>query len=94
MLNSRIQQRFLKENSVYLPLISVELSKGEIKLRLSEAILHFPKKVQNFQFLSQPAIPGHREMLSEVSIDKNRLILDFTDVLYRNTVFPQNEPVR
>ena len=44
MLNGRIQQRILKEDSVYLQLSSVELSKGEKKLRLPEAVLRFPKK--------------------------------------------------
>ena len=32
--------------------------------------------------------------MSEVSIDKNHLILGFTDFRYRNAVFPQNEFVR
>jgi len=44
MLNGRIQQRILKEDTVRLQLSSVELSKGDKKLRLPEAILHFPKK--------------------------------------------------
>ena len=94
MLNGRIQQRILKEDSVYLQLSSVELSNGEKKLRLPEAVLHFPKKkrrIFNFYRGRQLQIIGQ---LSEISLDKNRLNLGFTDFRYRNAVFPQAELVR
>ena len=45
-INGRIQQRILKEDSVYL-----QLSEGENKWRLPEAVLNFPKKrrrISNF----------------------------------------------
>ena len=94
MLNGRIQQRILKEDTVRLQLSSVELSKGDKKLRLPEAILHFPKKrrrIFNFYHGRQLQVIGQ---LSEVSIDKYRLNLGFTDFRYRNAIYPQTELFR
>jgi len=94
MLNGRIQQRILKEDTVRLQLSSVELSKGEKKLHLPEAVLYFPKKrrrIYNFYRGRHLQVIGQ---LSEVSIDKNRLNLGFADFRYRNAIYPQSELFR
>ena len=94
MLNGRIQQRILKEDTVRLQLSSVELSKGEKKLQLPEAVLYFPKKrrrIYNFYRGRHLQVIGQ---LSEVSIDKNRLNLGFADFRYRNAIYPQSELFR
>ena len=94
MLNGRIQQRILKGDTVSLKLSLVELSKGEKKILLPEAILHFPKKrrrISSFYRGRQLQVIGQ---LSEVRIDKNRLNLGFADFRYRNAIYPQNELLR
>ena len=89
MLNDRIPYRISKEDSVYL-----QLSKSAKNWEFQNQSYTFLKKlrrISNFYQSRQLQVIG---LFSEVSIDKNRLILGFTDFRYRNAVSPQNELVR
>ena len=89
MLNGRIQKLIFNEDSVCRQLSSVELSSGEKNWDFQKQFYTFLKKYRicNFYRGRQLKVIG---LLSEVSIDKNRLILGFTDFRYRKAVFPQN----
>ena len=89
MLNGRIQQGILKEDSVYLQLSSVEwnLAKAKKSWDFQKLFYTFLKKLRIYNFYCgrQLQVIG---LLREVSIDKNRLILGFTNFRYQNAVFP------
>ena len=89
MVNGRIQQGIPKEDSVYLQLSSVEwnLAKAKKSWDFQKLFYTFLKKLRIYNFYRgrQLQVIG---LLSEVSIDKNSLILGFTNFRYPNAVFP------
>ena len=89
MLNGGIHQQILKEDSVYLQLSLVEwnLAKAKKSWDFQKLFYTFLKKLRIYNFYRgrQLQVIG---LLREVSIDKNRLILGFTNFRYRNAVFP------
>ncbi len=91
MLNGKIQERIVENDTIRLQLNSVEVIKGEQKQWLPEAILSFPKtsrRISSFYRGRKLQVIGR---LDHVSIKKNRLNLAFSKFRYRNAISPQNK---
>ena len=91
MLNGRIQERIVENDTIRLQLNSVDVIKGEQKQWLPEAILSFPKtsrRISSFYRGRKLQVIGR---LDHVSIKKNRLNLAFSKFRYRNAISPQNK---
>jgi len=91
MLNGRIQERIVENDTIRLQLNSVDVIKGEQKQWLPEAILSFPKtsrRISSFYRGRKLQVIGR---LDHVSIKKNRLNLAFSEFRYRNAISPQNK---
>jgi len=94
MLNGKIQERFINEDTIRLHLNSVDIIKGEKKQWLPEVMLSFPKKrrrISSFYRGRQLQVIGR---LNEVGVENNRLHLAFTEFRYRNAIYPQNKLFR
>ena len=91
MLNGRIQERIVENDTIRLQLNSVDVIKGEQKQWLPEAILSFPetsRRISSFYRGRKLQVIGR---LDHVSIKKNRLNLAFSEFRYRNAISPQNK---
>ena len=91
MLNGKIQERIVENDTIRLQLNSVDVIKGEQKQWLPEAILSFPKtsrRISSFYRGRKLQVIGR---LDHVSIKKNRLNLAFSEFRYRNAISPQNK---
>ena len=91
MLNGRIQERIVENDTIRLQLNSVDVIKGEQKQWLPEAILSFPKtsrRISSFYRGRKLQVIGR---LDHVSIKKNRLNLAFSKFRYRNAISPQTK---
>jgi ComEC/Rec2-related protein len=91
MLNGKIQERIVGNDTIRLQLNSVDVIKGEQKQWLPEAILSFPKtsrRISSFYRGRKLQVIGR---LDHVSIKKNRLNLAFSEFRYRNAISPQNK---
>ena len=91
MLNGKIQERIVENDTIRLQLNSVDVIKGEQKQWLPEAILSFPKtsrRISSFYRGRKLQVIGR---LDHVSIKKNRLNLAFSKFRYRNAISPQNK---
>jgi ComEC/Rec2-related protein len=91
MLNGKIQERIVENDTIRLQLNSVDVIKGEQKQWLPEAILSFPKtsrRISSFYRGRKLQVIGR---LDHVSIKKNRLNLAFSEFQYRNAISPQNK---
>jgi len=91
MLNGKIQERIVGNDTIRLQLNSVDVIKGEQKQWLPEAILSFPKtsrRISSFYRGRKLQVIGR---LDHVSIKKNRLNLAFSKFRYRNAISPQNK---
>ena len=94
MLNGKIQERFINEDTIRLHLNSVDIIKDENKQWLPEVMLSFPKKrrrISSFYRGRQLQVIGR---LNEVGVENNRLHLAFTEFRYRNAIYPQNKLFR
>ena len=91
MLNGRIQERIVENDTIRLQLNSVDVIKGEQKQWLPEAILSFPetsRRISSFYRGRKLQVIGR---LDHVSIKKNRLNLAFSEFRYRNAISPQTK---
>ena len=91
MLNGKIQERIVENDTIRLQLNSVDVIKGEQKQWLPEVILSFPKtsrRISSFYRGRKLQVIGR---LDHVSIKKNRLNLAFSEFRYRNAISPQNK---
>ena len=91
MLNGKIQERIVENDTIRLQLNSVDVIKGEQKQWLPEAILSFPetsRRISSFFRGRKLQVIGR---LDHVSIKKNRLNLAFSEFRYRNAISPQNK---
>ena len=91
MLNGKIQERIVENDTIRLQLNSVDVIKGEQKQWLPEAILSFPetsRRISSFYRGRKLQVIGR---LDHVSIKKNRLNLAFSEFRYRNAISPQNK---
>jgi len=91
MLNGKIQERIVENDTIRLQLNSVDVIKGEQKQWLPEVILSFPKtsrRISSFYRGRKLQVIGR---LDHVSIKKNRLNLAFSEFRYRNAISPQTK---
>ncbi|MBC8257811.1 MAG: ComEC/Rec2 family competence protein [SAR324 cluster bacterium] len=94
LLNGRIQERSVENDSIRLKLNSVELIKGKRIQRLPEAVISFTKnrrRISSFYRGRQLQVIGR---LHQVSIKNNRLHLTFVNIRYRNAIPPQSKFIR
>jgi len=91
MLNGKIQERIVGNDTIRLQLNSVDVIKGEQIQWLPEAILSFPKTSRRISSFYRGRMLQVIGRLDHVSIKKNRLNLAFSKFRYRNAISQQNK---